>query len=133
MSIAQQSLTEPAAVVGEIAAAWQEHDAERFARAFVPDGSMILPGAFVRGQDAIRDFMQQAFDGPYRGTQVVGTPVAVRPLGAEVVIVNTEGGVVRAGESELAPDQSVNATWVLARHSDGWRLASYQNTTRTQA
>ena len=132
MSIAQQSLTEPVAVVGEIADAWRAHDADRFAQVFVPDGSMTLPGVFLRGREAIREFMQQAFDGPYRGTQVVGTPVAVRPLGTEAVILNTEGGVVRAGESELAADQSVNATWVVARHDGEWRLFSYQNTPKSQ-
>lgn len=116
------------AVPGRIVAAWAQHDATAFARVFAEDGSMILPGVYLTGREAIRDFMDQAFAGAYRGTRVTGTPIAVKPLAQDVVLVLTQGGVLAEGETEVSGAGAIRASWLLRKDSGEWLLAAYQNT-----
>lgn len=121
-----------AAVPARMVAAWRDHDADAFAGLFAEDGTLILPGVFVQGRDAIRQFMTGAYAGPYRGTTVTGTPIAIRPLGPGAVAVLTEGGVIDAGAEELAPANAIRASWILVKENDNWVLAVYQNCPRNR-
>jgi uncharacterized protein (TIGR02246 family) len=126
---ATEPVTDPAAVPGRIVAAWAAHDAEAFAAVFADDGTMILPGGvFARGRADVAAFMSRAFAGPYRGTRVTGTPFDVRVLAEDVCVLLTRGGVLAPGETEVAPERAVVATWLLTRSGGGWQLAAYQNT-----
>ena len=116
-----------AAVPARIVAAWAAQDADAFAEVFTEQGSMILPGVFQVGRDAVRAFMTQAFAGPYRGTRVTGTPVALQPLGPGAAVVVTRGGVLHDGETEVAPERAIHATWVVVQNGGQWQLAAYQN------
>lgn len=107
--------------------AWRDHDASAFADVFAEDASMVLPGILQQGRDNIQQFMSSAFAGPYKGTQVVGRPFALRELGPDAAIVLTQGGVLGPGQKELTEDQKVIASWVVERTTDGWQLAAYQN------
>jgi uncharacterized protein (TIGR02246 family) len=116
-------------VPGRIVAAWQAKDADAFAATFTEDGSMILPGdVYLSGRQPIRDYMAAAFSGPYRGTQVTGTPFAVKPLAEDVVLVLTQGGVLAEGESEVTPASAIRASWLLRRVDGNWLITAYQNT-----
>lgn len=116
------------AVPGRIMAAWADQDGERFSEVFTEDGTMVLPGQDVRrGRAEIAAFMTAAFAGPFRGTQVTGTPVDVRFLSTDTAVVVTRGGIISAGEESLTPDRAVNATWVVCKRSDCWQLAAYHN------
>ncbi|WP_407319807.1 SgcJ/EcaC family oxidoreductase [Isoptericola halotolerans] len=114
----------------QIIEAWAAHDADAFAEVFTEDGTMILPGAFATGRTAIREFMERAFTGPYQGTQVVGAPFQVRRLSDDIVLMLTDGGVVKAGSETVADTAAVRASWLLVRRDQGWKLAAYQNSPR---
>jgi uncharacterized protein (TIGR02246 family) len=115
-------------VPGRIMDAWAAHDADAFAATFTADATMILPGVYQQGRDAIRGFMAQGFSGPYRGTRVTGTPVAVKSLGPGHVLVLTQGGVLAPGEDAPAPERAVRASWLLVKQDGQWLLTAYQNT-----
>ena len=130
MTTNEISTTDQAAVAElpqRIIEAWAEHDADEFAGVFTDDATMILPGVYVQGRAAIRDFMAQAFTGPYRGTRVTGQPFHVSALGPDAVVLLTEGGVLEAGQSQVSAERAIRASWVAVRRAGQWRLAAYQN------
>ncbi|MDG4792784.1 SgcJ/EcaC family oxidoreductase [Micromonospora sp. WMMD1082] len=130
-AVAQPTAEDQAAVAAisqQIVAAWQRHDADAFANVFTPDGTMILPGIFLRGRDEIRDFMATGFAGPYQGTQVTGQPFQVTFFSADTALVLTKGGVLAPGEDTVSEEREIRASWLLTKRDGRWLLAAYQNT-----
>ncbi|MFI5845713.1 SgcJ/EcaC family oxidoreductase [Catenuloplanes sp. NPDC051500] len=119
-----------AAVPARMIRVWAAHDADEFADLFAEDGTMILPGRYQQGRDAIREFMTHAYAGPYAGTRVTGRPIEMKVLSPGVVAVITEGGVLAAGAEELDAGAAIRASWILVRRDDRWQLAVYQNCPR---
>jgi uncharacterized protein (TIGR02246 family) len=116
------------AVPGRVVRAWAGHDAAAFAAAFTEDGTLILPGVFHTGREQIRGFMTQAFAGPYRGTTVAETPLAVKQLSGSAALLITQGGVLRPGDTDVAAERATRATWTLVRRGPDWLVTAYQNT-----
>lgn len=119
-----------AALTQKVVAAWAYHDADTFASVFTDDGTMILAGVYCEGRDQVRDHMAAAFEGPYKGTQVTGTPISIRSLGPDVAILLSLGGVLASGETEVSEQSAIRASWLVVRQDGQWRLAAYQNTPR---
>jgi uncharacterized protein (TIGR02246 family) len=119
-----------ASLTQRVVAAWAYHDADSFADVFTDDGTMILAGVYLKGRAEIRDYMAAAFEGIYKGTQVTGKPIDMRPLGDGAAILLSQGGVLAVGDSEVSESEAIRAAWVVVRHEGGWRLAAYQNTPR---
>lgn len=117
-----------AAVPQRIVAAWASQDAKKFAAVFTEKGTMILPGSFRKGREAVEEFMAEAFAGPYKGTRVTGEPISVEFLSPNSAVLVTAGGVLLPGEKEVAAERSIRATWVVVKVGTGWQLAAYQNT-----
>lgn len=122
-----------AALPQRIVAAWAAHDADAFAAVFTADATMILPGVYEKGRDAIRGYMAKAFAGQYKGTQVTGTPIDVRFITGESGVLVTRGGVLAPGETEPAPERTIHASWIVVKQDGQWSLAGYQNSPRNAA
>ncbi|MFE2344927.1 SgcJ/EcaC family oxidoreductase [Streptomyces sp. NPDC059431] len=133
LSVSDADKAAVAALPGRIVAAWAKHDAKAFAEVFTEEGTMILPGYYRDGRSEIEAFMAAAFQGPYKGTQVTGTPLALKFISSDAAVVITHGGVIAPGETEVADARAVRATWVAAKQNGEWHLAAYQNSPRDSA
>lgn len=122
------------AVPGRIVAAWAANDADAFAAAFAEDGTMILPGdVYLKGRDAIRSFMAAGYAGPYKGSTVTGEPLDARVLSATSAVVITQGGVLKAGDAAVTPEEEIRATWVLGKYEGEWLISAYHNSRTASA
>lgn len=119
-----------ASLTQRVVAAWAYHDADAFASVFTEDATMILPGVYRKGADEIRAYMTEAFAGRYQGTQVTGKPIDLRFLAPDVAILLTAGGVLHQGESDVADERAIRASWLVVKRDGQWRLAAYQNSPR---
>lgn len=119
-----------AALPQRIVDAWARYDADAFAEVFAEDGSMILPGVYLKGREEIRSHMAKAFDGPYRGTRVTGQPMDLRVLGSDTALILTQGGVLGPGETAVSDARAIRASWLVQRRDGQWQLVAYQNTPR---
>lgn len=122
-----------AALTQRMVAGWAYGEADTIADLFVEDGTMILAGVFCDGREEVRDYFAKAFEGRYKGTQVTGKPISIRPLGPDAAILLSRGGVLESGETEVSDDSAIHASWLVVRRDGQWRLIAYQNTPRFDA
>jgi len=117
------------AVIDDIGKAWAANDGDAFADAYTEDGSMILSGdRYLSGREVIRKTIKQQFASAHQGTTLLQDIVDVRFLSPQTAVVITEGGVLAPHETAPAPERAIRATWVLAKQSNTWLIAAYQNT-----
>lgn len=119
-----------AALTQKMVAGWAYGDADTIANLFVEDGTLVLAGTFCNGREEIRDYFKKTFEGKYKGTQVTGKPISIRPLAHDVAILLSQGGVLEFGETEVSERGAIRASWLVVRREGEWRLAAYQNTPR---
>jgi uncharacterized protein (TIGR02246 family) len=131
MTASNSDLAAVVALTQRVVAAWAYQDADAFAGVFTEDGTMILPGVYRKGRADIGAYMAGAFAGPYRGTQVTGKPLDTRFLGPDTALLITQGGVLHPGESDVADDRAIRASWLAVKRDGQWWLAAYQNSPRT--
>ncbi|OLF11296.1 SgcJ/EcaC family oxidoreductase [Actinophytocola xanthii] len=110
-----------------IQAAWLANDADAFAGVFAENGSLLMQDDQLTSAEEIRSYMGAGFQGPYRGAHVTGWPLQVDFLSEDAAMVITQGGIILDGESEIAPEREIRATWVIARQDGEWRLFSHQS------
>lgn len=118
------------ALVGRIVEAWREQDAEKFSQVYAADASVILPGALIKGRQAIHDHMAEAFRGKWKGTEVLGVPKELRYLGEneETVLLVSEGGAYPPGATEVPVEHAIRAMWFFVERDGEWAVDSYANT-----
>ncbi|MFD0692246.1 SgcJ/EcaC family oxidoreductase [Actinomadura fibrosa] len=117
-----------------ISAAWAAGDGDAFAAACAEDATMILPGdVCLHGREEIRTFMTRAYTAQYKNTRVTGQPITMRFLGDDVSVLVTQGGVLLPGETEVAGERAIRATWVLVRKDGEWLISAYHNSPITAA
>jgi uncharacterized protein (TIGR02246 family) len=119
-----------ATLTQKVIAAWAYHDAAAFAGVFTEDGTMIIAGQYHKGRAAIQSYMEEAFTGKWQGSQVTGKPIDLRFLSDDVALLLTQGGALLPGETEVAEEGAIRASWTAVRVDGQWQLAAYQNTPR---
>lgn len=107
--------------------AWAAGDAAAFVADYAEDATVIMPGAYRRNRDEIRQSMSQSFATFLKDTRVTDEIQSIRFLGDEHAIAVSKAGVLFPGETEVPGDRFVYATWVLRRREGNWLVESYHN------
>jgi uncharacterized protein (TIGR02246 family) len=93
------------------------------------DATVALPGdTYLRGRQAIRDWMARAFEGKWRGTRVLGRPLEIKYVNDDIIVMFSQGGAYRPGETEVSADDAIRGMWVFTRQGPGWTIIAYENT-----
>ena len=110
------------AVFAQTSRAWADGDGEAFAAWYAPDATVILPGVYLPGQDAIREAMAAAFAGPLKNTRRSHQVRSIRFTSPGTAIVITNSVTVPPGEPQPVAQQRERATWVLSRSDGRWLI-----------
>ncbi|WP_067700210.1 SgcJ/EcaC family oxidoreductase [Nocardia jejuensis] len=111
--------------------AWAAGDADRFVADYCEHATVIMPGAYRRSREEIRQGMAAGFAGPLKDSSVIDTIEDLRFLDADHAIAVSKAGIRFAGETDVPADRLVHATWVLQRQNDRWLVAAYHNSPAT--
>ena len=115
------------AVFVQTSRAWADGDWEAFAAWYAPDATVILPGVYLPGQDAIREAMAAAFAGPLKNTRRIHEVHGIRFTDRGTAIVITDSITALPGAPEPPAQQHERATWVISRHDDQWLVEAYHS------
>ena len=108
---------------------WNTGSGEGFASVFAEDGEQVaFDGTRYQGRTAIAAAHQQLFGTWVKGSRLVGRVLGVRLLTKDVAQMNTIGGTVLAGQSDIAPDRNSVQTFVAVKRDGVWRVAAFHNT-----
>ena len=90
------------AVFAQTSRAWADGDGEAFAAWYAPDATVILPGVYLPGQDAIREAMAAAFAGPLKNTRRSHQVRSIRFTSPGTAIVITDSVTRAAGRTSAS-------------------------------
>jgi uncharacterized protein (TIGR02246 family) len=113
-------------LLAKLYAAWAAGDADTFADFYTEDATVVMPGVFHHGKEAVRRYMAAGFAGPLRGSRGVDEPQHIRILG-DVAILVSKAGILMSGETELPLERERYATWILTKQDGDWLVAAYAN------
>lgn len=132
--MAQPSSGDRAAIMDVLASirdAWDRGDGAAFAAPFSEDAEYItFAGERFSGRRQIAGLHDQIFATVLRGSRLTidESSVAIRLLRPDVAVVHSTGGVLRAGQERVAPEQASIQTYVLVGDAGTWRIAVFHNT-----
>jgi len=115
------------AVFDETSAAWADGDANAFAARYATDATVILPGRYLPGREAIRTAMAAAFAGPLNNSRRIHRVQSVRFTDPGTAVVITDSITALPGNPEPPVQQHERATWVLSRHDGRWLIDAYHS------
>ena len=117
------------AVIADIEAGFNEHDAERSVAHFTDDATAVnVAGVVAAGRDALLDAHRAGFAGPLRDQYAryeLGEITFLRP---DVAIAHKRARAVDAAGEPLDLDHTMIALYVFVRDGGRWRVAARQNT-----
>jgi uncharacterized protein (TIGR02246 family) len=108
-----------------VQAAWGANDADAFAGIFTENGSELIGDDQLCGREEIRSYMTGGFAGFFKGSRVRGWALSLQFLSDDVALLVTGGGVIFAGEPDIASEHELRSTWVIVKEAEGrlWLLA----------
>ena len=121
------------AVFGEVSRAWADGAADRFVGRYAEDATVIFPGTYLPGRDAIRAAMAAAFAGPLKGSRRIHDLQAIRFPGDRTAVVISNSATVLAGEPEDPAERWERVTWLLSRRDGRWLIEAYHSSPQDAA
>jgi uncharacterized protein (TIGR02246 family) len=108
--------------------AWNDRDAQAYARCFVEEGSIVgFDGSMVDGRDAIERHLSEIFGG-HATPAYVSKILDVRYLAVNAVLLRAVAGMVPPGQADLNPALTAVQSLVAVYRQGPWVAAFFQNT-----
>ena len=108
---------------------WNSGDGEAVASVYAEDGTLVAGhGVVTHGRSAIARYHDELFSGPNKGTRLTVTVTNVRFLDDDVAVLQTEGGILWPGETDLAPGNRGIQSFVVIKDAGTWKVVLFQNT-----
>jgi uncharacterized protein (TIGR02246 family) len=116
-------------VLAKLGESWRSGDGSAFAAPFAQDAEYITAtGDRLAGRQEIADMHQRIFDGIFKGSRLGGSLQRTMRVSSDVVLVQSIGGILLAGETDGAVKPNGISTTVLAKRDGSWQIVSFQNT-----
>jgi len=117
-------------LVARLEAAWNETDADAFAREFTENADFVnIRGEYGTGRDAIGAAHAMIWKTIYAGSKVRYSLTRLRQLTSDVLLAHLQADL-HAPTGPLAGDTVGIPTMVLVRDGAAWRIAAFHNTLR---
>jgi uncharacterized protein (TIGR02246 family) len=107
--------------------AWAAGDADAFVSDYAQDATVIMPGAYRKNREEIRQNMAVGFTSYLQDSTVTDELQNIRFLDQDHAIALSRAGILFPGETEVPASRLVNATWVFHRRDGRWVVAAYHN------
>lgn len=124
-----QDEAEVRAIPSTIVSGWNAGKGEVVAGVYVNDGTLVAgDGTVTHGRDTIESYHERLFAGPLKGTKLTVAVTDVRFVKPDIAIMQTKGGILWPGQTELAPGNDGIQSFVVVKDAGMWRVLRFQNT-----
>ena len=132
MSVSNDVLTEDEVAVRNaldgVIAAWANNDGDAFAERFGEDATIVtVEGLYAKGREPIRQLLTMLYAGPFKGSKVFQKVEDLRFVNDGAAVVIAWNGILMGGLTELPPEETRRATYVLSKHDGQWLVEAFQN------
>lgn len=112
------------------AAAWNAHDAKRYAALFSADGEVVnVLGWWWQGRAEIQNKLDAAFRVVFRNSTLTITDVKTRFLTTDIAVVHVRWTMTGAlAPPGVPPPKEGIQLQVVRKHAGTWLIESFQNT-----
>ena len=115
--------------VKQMETGWNTKSGATFAKPFADDADyVVINGMYIKGRAVIESAHQRIFDTIYKDTNITLTVKQIRFLRPDVAVVHVEGR--RTGPTKEL-EQDAMLTLMMTKEKQGWLIAAFQNTART--
>jgi uncharacterized protein (TIGR02246 family) len=108
---------------------WNEGDGRAIAAVYADDGVLVAGhGVVLRGPTDIASYHNQLFVSEFKGSKLTVQITHVRFLEPDVALVQTEGGILWPGQTQLAAGNRGIQSFVMVKRGGEWGIKLFQNT-----
>jgi uncharacterized protein (TIGR02246 family) len=117
------------AIPQKITEAWNNGKEDGIAGVYAHDGTLVAGhGVVLQGRAQIARYHDEIFATAFKATRLTVKITSVRFLDQDVAIMQTEGGILWPGETELAPGNRGIQSFIVVKQDGAWQIVLFQNT-----
>jgi len=117
------------ALEDQVARGWAQGEAALMADAFTEDADYVtFMGQWLKGKEEIRDAHQQLFDGPLKGSTLVGRTIhSIEFTNDSTALLHISGSVKPKWRKQAAKSRLSIQTLVAIKQQNVWKFKAFHN------
>jgi uncharacterized protein (TIGR02246 family) len=113
----------------QIAQGWSNGDGRAISAVYAADGVLVAGhGVVLRGPTDIASYHDEQLASALKGSTLTIEITHVRFIEPDVVLMQTEGGILWPGQTQLASGNRGIQSFVVVKNNGAWRVKLFQNT-----